>query len=60
MSPGAGAILYVAARIGCAPSFLQPAGAVQRTPPADSANTPIEDTDKINRHIAMHMRMPEV
>jgi len=30
----------------------------KRTPPADSGNTPIEDTDKTNSHI--DMRMPEV
>src|SRR3989442_670929 len=41
-------------------ALIPPAGwrRPKRTPPADSANTPIEDTDKTNSHI--DMRMPEV
>src|SRR3954465_14541802 len=54
-SPGAGGIVYVAARIGAGPWVVQPAGAVHCTPAVDSASTAdgIRATDSSRMSVRM-------
>src|SRR5579862_6756421 len=49
LSPGAGGMRYVAARIGCVPSLFHPAGGVHLSPATDSAKRPAAAIAKINQ-----------